>query len=786
MKKLFFSSRFVLPAFLVVGVLLVGAHTVFAAVDPVTQPATNIDTTSVTLNGTNGDTMADAGTEAFWYGPTPAGAPFVVGSVPPGWTDGIFADTDDENPNGNFSYNLTGLTPNTTYYYVSWVSVGGTWYPGSEVSFTTAEEVSGPVFIDTNTNGTYDEGEADFDNIEDAVSAAVAGDTIVVTAGPHVLSSTINLDKALTLEGVGSPIVQVSGSSTLFHVSAEGVAIRGLKIEKTDKATQTLIHIASSNTHIEDNEISGNYVFGEGDVARAMVLQGGLSGIEITGNTIHDLRQPAYISGVTTGTVSNNYVYKTRGWVIEQGDLTFTDNTWGEGADANVFDIAILGTVGAEYYTNIPAMSQANHDASIEDQRGVSATLSIVYVDGSVGVSGTGTQSSPKKTLAEGVARVAVGGTVVLVTDVTLTEQVTINKSLTLEGNGNTVSASFPKTDNSNNSAIGIIGTTNVTIQNLIVDGTGGQAWPAQLHGFNIYESSSVSLDAVTASNFMGAGIAVNASTVDVNDITTSGNAWGGINIDKGTITNPTLLTVNGESTHTEVGADIWRDDNANIYVNLVDTEAQYSSASQMINATMGTVWTLLPKFTLTYVAGDNGSITGDDSQSVVSGHSGTAVTAVADNGYHFSSWSDGITTETRTDTNVTADKEVTANFDRNSSGGSGGRRRSPATPATPAVPGQNPATPATPGEVLGAETGPTPGFVFTKFLKMGPPYNVAVNGAEVMELQKFLNAKGFGPLVVDGKFGPMTKAAVIKFQLANGLVGDGIVGPLTRAALNK
>ena len=68
----------------------------------------------------------------------------------------------------------------------------------------------------------------------------------------------------------------------------------------------------------------------------------------------------------------------------------------------------------------------------------------------------------------------------------------------------------------------------------------------------------------------------------------------------------------------------------------------------------------------------------------------------------------------------------------------------------------------------------------------MGPPYNVAVNGAEVMELQKFLNAEGFGPLVVDGKFGPLTKAAVIKFQLANGLVGDGVVGPLTIAALNK
>jgi peptidoglycan hydrolase-like protein with peptidoglycan-binding domain len=58
-------------------------------------------------------------------------------------------------------------------------------------------------------------------------------------------------------------------------------------------------------------------------------------------------------------------------------------------------------------------------------------------------------------------------------------------------------------------------------------------------------------------------------------------------------------------------------------------------------------------------------------------------------------------------------------------------------------------------------------------------------NGNEVIELQKFLTALG-DTLTADGKFGPKTKAAVIKFQIANGLEGDGIVGALTRAVLNK
>jgi len=78
-------------------------------------------------------------------------------------------------------------------------------------------------------------------------------------------------------------------------------------------------------------------------------------------------------------------------------------------------------------------------------------------------------------------------------------------------------------------------------------------------------------------------------------------------------------------------------------------------------------------------------------------------------------------------------------------------------------------------GQVLGAEK-----FIFTLFLKQGS------FGNEVMELQKFLNASGYGTLVLDGKFGPKTNAAVIKFQIANGLVGDGLVGPKTRAVLNK
>ena len=70
-------------------------------------------------------------------------------------------------------------------------------------------------------------------------------------------------------------------------------------------------------------------------------------------------------------------------------------------------------------------------------------------------------------------------------------------------------------------------------------------------------------------------------------------------------------------------------------------------------------------QFTLTYTAGEGGNITGESRQTVQYGESGTTVTAVPEEGYEFVRWSDGVTTATRTDGNVTSDITVTVEFRR-------------------------------------------------------------------------------------------------------------------------
>ena len=68
--------------------------------------------------------------------------------------------------------------------------------------------------------------------------------------------------------------------------------------------------------------------------------------------------------------------------------------------------------------------------------------------------------------------------------------------------------------------------------------------------------------------------------------------------------------------------------------------------------------------YTVNYLAGPNGNISGDISQTVNHGDNSTTVTAIPDMGYAFIDWSDKSTDNPRTDYNITSCMTITANFD--------------------------------------------------------------------------------------------------------------------------
>lgn len=296
-------------------------------------------------------------------------------------------------------------------------------------AFNPGALAASPIYVrpdgdDTNCDGTVDAAYTSgsfpqpcaVKTIQQGINLVDAGGTVYVRTGTYVLTAVVNVNKTgITLDGdgAGATIVQVSGTGYRFEITAAGVTLQDFEIVKTDKpGLQDIIHLGANSITIKNNTIHGQFVIGDGDVSRAMVVSGGLTGLNIEGNTIYALRQPAYVTGTTTGTVQNNYTYGTKGWVLEGGNLTFTGNTWGTGAQANVFDIAILATMPGAYYTDIVAMSNANNGAVIEDQRASPAVLSVVYVNAGAAPGGDGGQSAPYQTIQAGIDRVVPGGLV--------------------------------------------------------------------------------------------------------------------------------------------------------------------------------------------------------------------------------------------------------------------------------------------------------------------------------------------------------------------------------------
>ena len=293
------------------------------------------------------------------------------------------------------------------------VSVSGNTLTGNEINiYDNTSSLDMDAIFSANTFGPValiPGGNSILGTIQGAINEATDGDTINIY-GTHVLSSMVNVDKAVTLSCDPGALIQVSGTGDRFDFSADGASLVGCQIEKTDKTgEQNIIRIRASDITIQNNKIWGRYAIGDGDVSRAMIINSGVfTDLLIDQNEIYDLRQPAYISGTHSGTISNNYVHNTRGWVLEGGNLTFSNNTWA----GNVLDVAILSAMPAAYYPDIVAMSNANNGAVIEDQRHSPALLSVVYVDDDAPAGGNGGQEAPYQTIQEGVNRVTPGGTV--------------------------------------------------------------------------------------------------------------------------------------------------------------------------------------------------------------------------------------------------------------------------------------------------------------------------------------------------------------------------------------
>lgn len=106
----------------------------------------------------------------------------------------------------------------------------------------------------------------------------------------------------------------------------------------------------------------------------------------------------------------------------------------------------------------------------------------------------------------------------------------TLPTGVTLDGNGNIITAASNWNKSANNHIVGVAQTKGAKICNLTIEGNGNTK-----HGINVYGidgNASLDIENVTVKDCGTAGIVVNGATVIATDITTKNNAWGAINVD--------------------------------------------------------------------------------------------------------------------------------------------------------------------------------------------------------------------------------------------------------------
>jgi parallel beta-helix repeat protein len=175
-----------------------------------------------------------------------------------------------------------------------------------------------------------DDGGADFMRIQDAVNAAIAGDTIIVRDGIYVENVVIN--KSITLVGANRSTAILDGNrSSVIRVTANNttisnVTLRNARDYPADAPTQAGIALWGvrgckiRNVTAYNNTVGIYLEYSDNNTVQANYLAFGSTGVEIDAmNSYNNIIDGNWIEGndyngimlfsAPSNTVMNNYVY---------------------------------------------------------------------------------------------------------------------------------------------------------------------------------------------------------------------------------------------------------------------------------------------------------------------------------------------------------------------------------------------------------------------------------------------------------------------------------------------
>ena len=155
-------------------------------------------------------------------------------------------------------------------------------------------------------------------------------------------------------------------------------------------------------------------------------------------------------------------------------------------------------------------------------------------------------------------------GTVTLTSNITVSDTglsgygsaaIVVPEGVTLDGAGHTITADTWTSANLYH-VIGVMNTKadTTTIKDLTIMGNANTK--SGIHAYNC--EGTVNLTGVTIQNCGNAAVQINGAKVTAENLTTSGNAWGGVNVDDGSTNRTPSFTLSGEDSNLTEPTKIW------------------------------------------------------------------------------------------------------------------------------------------------------------------------------------------------------------------------------------
>lgn len=319
---------------------------------------------------------------------------------------------------------------------------------------------------------------------------------VLVNNGASVIANNLDAHE----NGWGGVNVEAQNTESKFTMNGGNLTNNGAEnvisvvLDSDQGGTNTVVLNGGTYNTVMTNIPDGSTPRSEGTnkitISDANVTTLSLNGSGTDKVTVDD--------GSTIGTISSTNSNNTKPVVTVndstvtnpiniKNDITFiANNSYVGGQHQNDAEAKI----GDTYYTTLQdALDAATKDQTVVLLKNINADLSTVTSNGAVYVIKTG---------------------------------------ITFDGNGKKIIAINNKQENVSVQVIGVENVTDaVKITDLVIDGS-----DEATAGIQAYRSSNVTLDNVVITDCDGAGVIVNAATVTAVDFDTSGNGWGGVNVD--------------------------------------------------------------------------------------------------------------------------------------------------------------------------------------------------------------------------------------------------------------